>query len=204
MEAKKTKITKVAKKKNSLYYEGVGRRKSASCRVRLHSGTSAVKVGEKTVAKTFVSSGSTADLGEIPATGISRLIARGAIAKMMVNGEEHQLTVVDIVDGKVTLELQSALQTLTMVKGDVKNVDFDADGNNDLKVTLHGFDNKERADLTLEAIAQPGEEGYVPPAAPVAEPAPTPEPTGSSSTLIIIIVLVIIVIVGYMLVRRKN
>lgn|SRR3989338_3036858 len=51
MEAKKTKITKVAKKKNSLYYEGVGRRKSASCRVRLHSGTSAVKVGEKTVAK---------------------------------------------------------------------------------------------------------------------------------------------------------
>lgn len=51
MEAKKTKITKVAKKKNSLYYEGVGRRKSASCRVRLHIGTSAVKVGEKIVAK---------------------------------------------------------------------------------------------------------------------------------------------------------
>jgi len=51
MESKKTKTTKTAKKKNSLYYEGVGRRKSASCRVRLHIGTKAIMVGEKTVAK---------------------------------------------------------------------------------------------------------------------------------------------------------
>ena len=51
MALKKVKETKTAKKKNFLYYEGVGRRKSASCRARLHIGTKAITAGGKTVTK---------------------------------------------------------------------------------------------------------------------------------------------------------
>src|SRR3989344_1455380 len=157
---------------------------------------------QKTVAKTFISSGSMADLGAIPtATATSRLMANGAIARLKINNEDHQITIRDIKDERVTLEIESTPQTLIMAKGDSKDVDLNADGNNDLKITLHGFDVKGRADLSFIALAQPGEEGYVPPVKE--EPVTGPTPAAGSSTWIIILVLAIIVIVGYFLVKRK-
>lgn len=85
--------------------------------------------------------------GEVKGT----LLAVGENIKFKLNDEEHTLQVKAQNSKRVVLEISSDPVLVKLDIGDVKNVDIDGDGIDDLEVTFNGFVG-DKADISYKAI----------------------------------------------------
>jgi len=81
----------------------------------------------------------------------SQLVSLDGEAKLMINGEEHNVKVNELNEESITIEINSEPVFATLNIGESKEIDIDGDGVNDLKVTFNGLVDGE-ADLTYEKI----------------------------------------------------
>lgn len=87
---------------------------------------------------------------------VNELMAEGDVATLMINEEEHEVTLNELAEGSVVLVIESEPIFVLLADGEVQEVDIDGDGVNDLRVTYNGMvDGK--ADLTYDKI-MPSEE----------------------------------------------
>jgi len=71
---------------------------------------------------------------------------------LIVNGEEHEVTLQTAGEDYVVLEIRSELKTLILDVGESRFLDLDGDNQPDTKVTFNGFVNGE-ADIQFEKIS---------------------------------------------------
>jgi len=111
---------------------------------------------------------------------------------------------VDYIESKVTITISSDPITLTLNAGDSENVDLDADGVDDLEVTLNSIDENGQVNMNIQDIigtASVEEEE------PVFGEEPTPsigESAGMAWYWWVIIIIVVVVIIALILPKRKK
>ena len=124
----------------------------------------------------------------------------------------HTVKFKAVTSGSVTIEIKSDPIEVTLNVGETKQVDIDADGTNDLEVTLESVSSG-AAKITMKKVAQTAAELAAPePTTPTEEetittPTPTEEGEGKTSLAwlwIIIIIIVIIAIVVAVQQKRKK
>ena len=174
------------------------------------SSSSAFKVPgfSAPVGKIKVSSGVTADGGRLSTEGLSRLMQVGASLKLDIKGIDHTITVAQLADESVTLNIASEPITITVQKEQTVDVDLDKDGTNDLAVTFHKRfpAGGKHADLTFSLVSTPSvvteeDEGQT-----------TPPPTddkgiikaSKAGLIVTILVIVVIIVVGYFMLGKKK
>lgn len=146
-------------------------------------------------------------------------VPEGTIKTFTFDGKtEHSITFKEVTETTATLEIASTPITLTLVIGETKNVDINADGTNDLAVKLNSISNG-KADVTISKLKEgadkvvqqetgtqqpPAQEQ--PPAGQEGVPQEQVEEQGGSTAWIWItlIVVVAVVIVGYLLLKKKK
>ena len=112
----------------------------------------------------------------------------------------------------MTIEIKSDPIEVTLNVGETKQVDIDADGTNDLEVTLESVSSG-TAKITMKKVAQTAAELVAPePTTPTGEettttPTPTEEGEGKTSLawlwIIIIIIVVIAIVVAVQQKKKK-
>jgi len=171
------------------------------------AGSSSSSSSTPTVTETTeVASGETENLGTLTQS-ISNNVIMGAesIATFTMAtssnievSESHSVTISEITDTSVTIIIQSDPITLELNIGDVKTVDVDGDGTNDLEVTLNGITDG-NADLTINTLVQLPE---VEPETP--EPTLEPETKSSTGWWIVLIIVVIGLIIWFLFKKKKK
>ncbi|MEK6812762.1 MAG: hypothetical protein AABX86_01460, partial [Nanoarchaeota archaeon] len=163
-----------------------------------------VQRGKERVATIVVAKGATSNLGEIAGATESRLTGENAVLKFTVEGETHSITVKEVTETHVVLIIESEPQEVTVNKGETKEVDTNGDGTNDVRITYHGPDARDRADMTVEGLAQSVEGAPETPRGEEEVPSPAQKAAGSTATIIIVIVIIVIIVIGYFIVKRKK
>ncbi len=148
------------------------------------------------------------DLSTLEETTITE--KQGVISTFTLDGiTVHTLKIkaVDEIAGTVTIIIESDPIEITLKIMETKEVDVDADGTNDISVTLNKIVNG-AADITTKRLAPlpakevPTEE--VPPTEkPTEEITPTSEAPSKTWLWILIIVIVIVIGVGYWFIKKK-
>tara|TARA_Y100000310_G_C20674613_1_gene812243 strand:- start:1046 stop:2737 length:1692 start_codon:yes stop_codon:yes gene_type:complete len=115
---------------------------------------------------------------------------------------EHTITFDKVSDAEVTLTIMSNPITVTLKKGEYKNIDINEDGINDFSVTYKGFimGNAQVEFKSLEGAAIVAEEERPKPTTPTV----TPEPTIGVGIWIILGVVAVGLVVYFVLVKRKK
>ncbi|MFH1210850.1 MAG: hypothetical protein V1645_02955, partial [archaeon] len=151
---------------------------------------------------------STADEGAFKA-------AQGSIKTFTFDGStEHSITFKEVTETSVTIEISSTPVSVTLVIGETKNVDMNADGVNDLVVKLNGITDGV-ADVSVTKVEEgasvvdqttPTEEQPPVEQPPAGEEVPPAEVEEGSSAWIWIVILVVlaVIVVGYFLLRKKH
>jgi len=145
-------------------------------------------------------------------------VPQGTIKTFTFDGAtEHTITFSEVTATTVTLNIASTTPVVvTLVVGESKNVDLNADGVNDLVVKLNGIVN-DKADVTISKIKEGAElivkqeqqppaptPGQQPPAGQEQPPAEV-EGEGSSAWIwITLIIIIAVVVVGYFLLKKKK
>ena len=124
----------------------------------------------------------------------------------------HTVKFKAVTSGSVTIEIKSDPIEVTLNVGETKQVDIDADGTNDLEVTLESVSSG-AAKITMKKVAQTAAELAAPePTTPTGEettttPTPTEEGEGKTSLawlwIIIIIIVVIAIVVAVQQKKKK-
>lgn len=136
---------------------------------------------------------------------------QGTISTFTLDGTTiHTLKIkaIDEIAGTVTIIIESDPITITLKIGETEEVDVDADGTNDISVTLNKIVDGV-ADITTKRLAPlPKEEvptEEVPPTEKPAEEIPTaPEAASKTWQWMLIIVVVIVIGVGYYFMKKKK
>ena len=134
--------------------------------------------------------------------------SQGTTKSFSVDGKtKHTIEFTVVGTNLVTLTIFSDPVKVQLNIGDVKDVDVDSDGVNDLRVTLNGItDGKADVTLTKAAAVTVEEETAEEEAAPsvAEEEVVTEEAKSSTGFIITIIVIVVIVILAALLLRKKK
>jgi len=134
--------------------------------------------------------------------------SQGTTKSFSVDGKtKHTVEFTVVGTNLVTLTIFSDPVKVQLNIGDVKDVDVDSDGVNDLRVTLNGItDGKADVTLTKAAAVTVEEETAEEEAAPsvAEEEVVTEEAKSSTGFIITIIVIVVIVILAALLLRKKK
>ena len=151
-----------------------------------------------------------ADLSTTSTSSVSG--GEGRIRSFSFDGTtKHTLTFKSVMSDSVTLEIASTPIEVTLMVGESKMVDLNADGINDLKVTLDNVKPGATAVVNIEKLeegakkvveeekTQPTEQQ---PAAPTGGEVPVQKSTGWLWTTLLVIV--ILVIVGYYAFKKKK
>ncbi|MBI2106374.1 hypothetical protein HYT57_00160 [Candidatus Woesearchaeota archaeon] len=84
--------------------------------------------------------------------------------EFMLNGNSHNLSIEEVREDSVTLKITSDPIIVVLFLNDVKEVDVDGDGTNDLKLTLESIENKVPTIKVLEinskAVIESNEPGF--------------------------------------------
>src|SRR3989344_8296756 len=155
-----------------------------------------IQRGKERVATIVIAKGATSNVGAIEGKEESRLMGSGSTATFTIGGESHSFIVKEVSDSSVTIVIQSDPQEATIQKGQTQEFDVNDDGFNDVRVTYHGSDLKDRADMTIEGLEQP-EEGETPPGEETPEPATPSAGAGSATTNIILILFFFVFFFGF-------
>ncbi|MDP2907617.1 MAG: FG-GAP-like repeat-containing protein [Nanoarchaeota archaeon] len=134
---------------------------------------------------------------------------QGVISTFTLDGvtvHTLKITFVDEAAGIVTIVIESTPIEVTLKVGETKEVDVDADGVNDISVTLNKIVNG-AADITTKRLAplpveKPVEE--VPAEEAPEEEAVVPEAPSRTWLWILIIVILVVIGVGYMVLNKKG
>lgn len=109
---------------------------------------------------------------------------------------------VNYIKGTATVTISSDPITLVLNVGDVKNVDVDSDGTNDLEVTLNSMDENGQVNMVVKDISvAPSQEvtgGETQPTTP------TPITTGMSWIWWVLIIIVVVVIIALLMPKKKR
>ena len=106
---------------------------------------------------------------------------------------------VDYIGGEITVTLSSDPVILTMKVGEIKSVDVDSDGTEDLEVTLNSIDENGRVNMNIkDLVITTAEEEET-----TGETQPTEVTGGMSWIWWVLIVVVIVVIIALILPRKK-
>lgn len=154
--------------------------------------------------------GAAADIDLSTAEEITITEKQGVISTFTLDGTTvHTIKIktVDEIAGTVTIVIESDQITITLKTGEMKEVDVDADGANDISVTLNKIIDG-AADITTKRLTPlPAEEvptEEVPPTEQPAEEIPTtPEAASKTWLWILIIVIIVVIGVGYWFMKRK-
>ena len=134
--------------------------------------------------------------------------SQGTTKSFSVDGKtKHTVEFTVVGTNLVTLTIFSDPVKVQLNIGDVKDVDVDSDGVNDLRVTLNGItDGKADVTLTKAAAVTVEEETAEEEAAPsvAEEEVVTEEAKSSTGFIITIIVIVVIIILAALLLRKKK
>ena len=155
------------------------------------------------VAKILIGIGTVAKLGPLTETGISRQMAPTAEAIVTIDGKEHSIKLKEITDSTGTFTINNNFDA-TIKKGEVKPLDVDADGKDDMSIELHKkFKNK--ADTTFKLLTvQTGPSTPTPPTVdtPTKTPTTSTKSEGRSWLAIglwaVVIILIILVAVHFL------
>ncbi|MFH1332370.1 MAG: hypothetical protein ABIH63_03760 [archaeon] len=146
-------------------------------------------------------------------------VPQGTIKTFTFDGStEHSITFKEVTATSVTLEISSTPITVTLVIGEAKNVDINADGVNDLAVKLNRITSgkadvtitkvKEGADLVIEQETTPPPEKETPteetPPPETPEEETTPEAPSRAWLWILIIVILATAATGYWYTQKKK
>jgi len=157
------------------------------------------------IAKIKVNSGSTSDVGRLPAEGISRLLQKNAAVKFTVDGEEHSITVKELNNDAVTLTVRSTPFDITIKKGESQFLDVNEDGKSDIQVMFHKAFGS-HADITIamssgeetgKSIKEKIKDGAT-------KPAQSTNAGSVGSIFVIFLILAVILIIGYVLLKGKK
>ncbi|MDP2907093.1 MAG: hypothetical protein Q8O03_04080 [Nanoarchaeota archaeon] len=155
--------------------------------------------------------GAAADINLATEEEITITEKQGVISTFTLDGVTiHTLKIkkVDEVAGTVTIIIESDPIEITLKIGETKEVDVDADGTNDISITLNKI-TKGIADITTKRLTPlpekevPTEE--VPPTEkPAEEITPTSEAASKAWLWILIIVIIVVIGVGYVVLNKKG
>ena len=135
--------------------------------------------------------------------------SQGAIVTFTLDGSsEHKITFKQVASDKVTLIFESDPVEVTLTVGETKLVDLDADGVDDVRVTLNSIENG-MANVVTErvqpVVTQPSGEPV--PGEVTGETTPEATPTaesGSSATTVVVIIIIVVVIIIIAVVSSKK
>jgi len=119
-------------------------------------------------------------------------------AKISVNGEDHHVGVLKIVDEKVTIEIASTPQQVELGVGEEKKVDLNSDGSYDLYVKLVSLENG-IANLLIQDINEEVPEDASIDGSLGSPDQETPQTEGMKSVgswWIVLIIVIVLVIIG--------
>ena len=162
------------------------------------------------VGKIKVSEGVTSDIGALTKEGVSRLLQKGASVLVSINGEDHKITVIDITEDNVELEVNSETMRVTISKGDTKIVDLDGDNKGEMEIEFHKRypPGGKWADLTFKVSSAPttptsDESATTSGSKTTPEDKATTKKSGAP-LIITIIVIAVILLIGYSLIKGKK
>ncbi len=151
---------------------------------------------EKPVAQIDLSKRTTEAPVEAGVSGI-----QGESKSFTLDGETpHTITFLEVDAQEVTLRFESTPVDVTLRVGETKEVDLDADGKNDVIVTLRGVAD-ETVDVLIKPVVQP----------PIQETTPTETPTTSETTeqstsrtgvVVLVIVIAAVLVVAYLVLKK--
>jgi hypothetical protein len=101
-----------------------------------------------TIGKKIITSNSISNVGTITATGTSRLMAKRATMKFDLADGAHSLYIDSLTETSAKFIVTSEPQEFELSSGSSKDIDVDADGTNDIKITLHSISSG-KADVTI-------------------------------------------------------
>ena len=162
----------------------------------------------------------TADIDLTTAESASLSGYKGNVKTFTFGGAAHKVTMTDVTDTSVTLTIESNPIVVTLNVGDIKRVDLNNDGTDDMEVTLESISSG-RANIAMKKLVEGAEKvveeekkaaaeaaGELPEeAAGVEAPEePVTEEAGLSTGVVvtIIVVIVILVVVGYFFLRKRS
>ncbi len=130
---------------------------------------------------------------------------KGESTTFTLDGEtQHTLTFLDIGSQEVTLRFESTPVDVNLKIGETKEVDLNADGNNDIIVTLNAITDGD-ADVTVKPIKQ------MPTTIPEETPTTVPDTTESETAkpsktgmIVLVIVILVVVVAAYFLLKGKK
>ncbi len=167
-------------------------------------GSAGIKGFSNPISKIKVKEGIN-DVGTITVNGVSRLVGKGASLKMSINGEEHTLTVKEISDNELIITLQSTPMDVTIKKGEMKLIDLNKDGINDLSVTYHKeFQNT--ADISLALLSSPLKKEETEKSEKVKKNSENKikEKGGAKPLILVSFIVLVIIVAGYFLVIKEK
>ncbi len=163
----------------------------------------------------------TADIDLTTAESASLSGYKGNVKTFTFGGAAHKVTMTDVTDTSVTLTIESNPVVVTLNVGDIKRVDLNNDGVDDLEVKLEGISSG-RANIAMTKLVEGAEKvveeekkaaeeaagelpeegaGVEAPEEPLVE-----EEAGLSTGVVvtIIVVVIILVVVGYFFLRKRS
>jgi hypothetical protein len=142
------------------------------------------------------------------AAGYTNSLEIGDVLKFKINGESHQVVLMGIKNGNATLRFSSGVITVSMIAGEEKSLDLNADGVNDLLVKVTDVTSN-KATLTLKTISASATETTPEDDTTTVEPT-----TGVGETMtkvakswitwLVVAIIIILAIIVYILYRRNH
>ncbi|MBL7147275.1 MAG: hypothetical protein ISS82_00425 [Nanoarchaeota archaeon] len=129
---------------------------------------------------------------------------QGTITTFTLDGTTiHTITIKEVGLTTVTLVIESDPIEITLSVGETKEIDVDADGENDISITLNSIGDENMVDLTtkrLTPLPVAPTEGVTPTEGPAEVPGEAPSKTW---LWILIIVIIVVIGVGYWFIKKK-
>ena len=92
------------------------------------------------------------DVAEL--TAVETFLLQGDIEYFLLNGEEHSIELTTLEDDSIWITISSDPISINLEPGDIKEIDIDEDGINDLKVGFVGYSEDGEAQIVYETLSE--------------------------------------------------